>query len=414
MRLNNISKRNISQVFLSSWESPILAGCMAMLIYSLLACVRGPVWRETQFNYFAYLADAFLHGQLNLRLVTQNTHDLVFFNNQYFLYWPPFPAILLMPLVFLLGVHISDVLVVIIFAGFNVMLVAQLLRQANECGVAPLDRNRRAFIVLFFAFGSVLFPLAIVGQVWQMAQLISFFFVGLAYLASMSLRGAKAFFFSGLFLGCAFLTRNHALFNGVWLAYFLLNSHWQEGWKKISRYSILGLIPPLLAGGLFLFYNYARFGSPIEMGLDYHRMSVIFVDDYKTYGAFNLHYLPINFYYQYINYPFPWRSDSFMGGSLFLLSPILFSVFPVFFKTPVQPSKKFLFLSIFLTAIPILLLMGTGWVQFGPRYTLDFTIPLLLLVSIGIRELRLSRISLLVAISCIQYFVGSMFIIVHS
>lgn len=407
MFLKWVNKRNFTESFLGFWESPILAGSTALLIYSLLAFTKGPIWRETQVNYFAYLADAFLHGQFNLRLVTLSTHDLVFFNNQYFLYWPPFPAILLMPLVFLFGVHISDVLIVIVLAALNVTLVAQLLRKASELGIAPLDSQRRALIVIFFAFGSVLFPLALFGRVWEMAQLIAFLMVGLAYLVAISLRGRKAFFFTGLFLACAMITRNHTLFNGIWLVYYLLNTHWKVGWKRICQYSILGLIPVLVAGGLFLFYNYARFGSLTNMGLDYHEMAAVFVKDYKTYGAFNLHYLPINFYYQYLYYPFPWRSDFFMGGSLFLLSPILFSIFPSFYKKPFQPTRLFLGLSILLTSIPILLLMGTGWVQFGPRYTLDFTIPLILLVAMGIKEWRLSIIYILVAISCIHYSFGT-------
>ena len=54
----------------------------------------------------------------------------------------------------------------------------------------------------------------------------------------------------------------------------------------------------MAAVGLLAAYNYARFGSLTNVGLDYHQMAANFRADYLQYGAFNLHYLPINFYYQ--------------------------------------------------------------------------------------------------------------------
>ncbi len=408
MRLQRMNRKKIARAVLDALESPIRAASIAFLIYAILASLNGPLWRETTFNYFSYLADAFLHGQTNLRVMPISRQDLIFFNNQCFLYWPAFPAVLLMPLVLIFGVHVSDVLVTVILGAINVMLVAQLLRKADEHGIAPLDKSRRAWLVLFFALGSVQLPLAPFGRVWNTSQLIDFLLISLAYLSTISLRGWKAFFFTGLFLGCALLTRSHTIFAGIWPAYFLLATHWGKDWKKISLYSLAGIVPILLALGCTLLYNYARFGDPTQVGLDYHNMDPSFVEDYRLYGALNLHYLPTNFYYQYINYHFPWREDSLMGGSLFLLSPIWFSVFPVFFKKLSQPSNLFLFLSIFVVNIPILLLMGTGWVQIGPRYTLDFTVPMLLLAAIGIKEWRLSIIQILVIISCLHYFLGTL------
>jgi hypothetical protein len=65
-----------------------------------------------------------------------------------------------------------------------------------------------------------------------------------------------------------------------------------------------------------------------------------------------------------------------------------------------------LLLSVFATSIPILLLMGTGWIQFGPRYTLDFTVPLLLLTAQGVPFASKKILVVLVIISIVQYFIG--------
>jgi hypothetical protein len=53
--------------------------------------------------------------------------------------------------------------------------------------------------------------------------------------------------------------------------------------------------------------------------------------------------------------------------------------------------------------------MGTGWMQFGPRYTLDFTLPLLLLTAIGLRRWSSKAIGLLVLVSILQYAIGLMY-----
>ena len=161
-------------------------------------------------------------------------------------------------------------------------------------------------------------------------------------------------------------------------------------------------------GGVgYLAYNAMRFGTPFEVGVTYHDMAPIFEEGYETFGAFSLHYVPINFYYQYIYYPFtswPPTQELFMGGSLFLLSPL----FLVAFWGIIKDKNRFdiwgLVLSILLTDVPIITLMGTGWLQFGPRYTLDYTLALLMLTLIGIKYVRFRATSLLLIISVVHYF----------
>jgi hypothetical protein len=63
------------------------------------------------------------------------------------------------------------------------------------------------------------------------------------------------------------------------------------------------------------------------------------------------------------------------------------------------------------TSIPILFLMGTGWKQFGPRYTLDFTVPLLLLTAQGAQFASKRIFAVLVIISIVHYFLGVLFLV---
>jgi len=70
--------------------------------------------------------------------------------------------------------------------------------------------------------------------------------------------------------------------------------------------------------------------------------------------------------------------------------------------------------SIVLVAIPILLLLSTGWVQWGPRYTLDFTVPLLMLTALGLQHWSNRLLSYMTIISVGHYLVGGLLFFVLS
>lgn len=395
--------------YLPLLEQPLFWFLFAFVTYFVLTMSGGSPFRVGQNAYFNYLADAFLHGQLNLRLLPSNLHDLSFFNGQYYLYWPPMPAIVLMPFVAIFGVGFSDVFFNVILASANVATIAVLLRAADRKGLITLGASNRTALVFFFALGTVHVVLALFGKVWFTAQLLGFLFVALAYLCALELDGAISFLMAGIFMACAMLTRNHLLFTGIWPAYYLLSKNWDNR-PKMYGFALLALLPSLVMGSLFLAYNFARFGNPFDLGISYHSMSLFFVADYQKYGAFNVHYVPVNFYYQYIHYPilsiFQLNVDVYMGGSLFLLSPVFFFAFRGIFRGRSNPNAWMLMISILATSVPILLLMGTGWVQYGPRYTLDFTVPLLLLTAYGIPPASRRLLTWLIALSIMQYIPG--------
>lgn len=389
-------------------ERPLFVFIFAFLAYFLLAKFGGSPFRVRDTAYFNYLADAFLHKQLYLRLIPDTNRDLSFFRGHYYLYWPPMPAIVLMPFIAIFGVGFSDVFFNIVLAAMNVAVIAALLRAIDRAGIIRIAAEYRAMLVFFFALGTVHVVLALFGKVWFTAQLLGFFLVGLAYISVIELKGMLSFLVTGAIIACAMLTRNHLLFTGIWPAYYLLAKNWKDR-PKLYRDILVGLLPLLLMGLLFLLYNHARFGSYLELGIRFHKMAPEFLHDYRRYGAFNLHYVPINFYYQYIFYPFPFTTETLMGGSLFLLSPVFFYGFAGIIREYRNPHIWFLVISILATSVPILLLMGTGWKQFGPRYTLDFTVPLLLLTASGVQKTPKLLLACLIAISVAQYVLGILF-----
>ena len=393
-------------------DRPLLAGLAALAVYATFAAWHGRAHGLSPFPYYGYLADAFLHGQTHLRLPPPDTHDLSQAGGRLYLYWGPFPALVFVPLVALWGVGVSDVAFTVLLGALDVVLVAVLLRAAVAARLVRLDRSRRGALVTCFAFGSVHLTLAPFGRVWFTGQLVGFAALGLAYLAAIRLRGAPGALASGLALAAALATRTHLVLAGVWPAWWLPAK--ERRGSPVRRLGILAAgASPVLATVLLLgVYDQVRFGSAFENGLRFHEMGTMFREDFARYGAFHPHYLWRNLFYELLTFPFPIREDSLGGGGLFWMTPLFLAAF---WKGRGGPagSVPALVASVGLTAIPILFLMGTGFVQWGPRYTLDFSIPLLLLVARGLRRWSPRAIRVTLGLSVAIYLFGASYLARH-
>jgi len=396
------------------WNKPLAAAILAGLIYVGISSTAGSPWRLSTAPYYNLLADAFLHGQLHLRIIPENTIDLSLFQGRYYLYWGPLPALFAIPLVALFGVQVSDVLQTLFFSAVTVGILAMVLKAAADRGVIRLTPVQRALLVLFFALGTPYAAITESGHVWQMAQVESILFTFLAFLAAFKTENQKAFFLTGCAMAGVLLTRPSAGFIAIFLAWYLLQRHGHFGLRRLSGYALLGVLPLLSAVVLTGLYNYLRFGSSLDNGLDYHLMSTYFAKDFFQFGFFNVRYIPENIYFTYLSYPYSLIPPgvTVRCGSLFLLSPLFFCALYAIWKYRKKPITWALVASILLANIPILTLMGPGSSLFGPRYTLDFIMPLLLLTSLGMEGLPISYASPLVIVSILQYLLGSL-IYVH-
>jgi len=392
---------------------------VATVIYAAIAARHGNLLEPSRFAYFNYLADAFLKGHVALVELPPSKLDLSPFGGNFYLFYPPFPAVILMPFVRVFGLGFSDVLFTIALGGLNVWLVGMLLRSAVARGIVALSHRQVNLLLLTFALGSVHLPLAAHGRVWYTAQLIGFACIATAFIAALRLKGAKGLLVAGVAIACAAMTRNHLIFQGLWPIAILLSGDQTPAEKskvgpdrhrRVLARLAAAVLPIALALTLLACYNLARFGNPFDLGITYHRMDPDFRANYERFGTFSLHYLPTNFFYQYLAYPFPLRAASLMGGSLFLLTPLFCAALWGFPAARPRWSGWLLVASIGLTAVPILLLMGTGWTQFGPRYTIDFTVPLLLLTAMGMRRWPVWLVAILTMISIVHYLAGALYL----
>src|SRR3954468_7735592 len=122
---------------------------IALGIYALVTCAclatSAPerLAAHTPYNHFALLADAWVHGRLDLGgpppAYTGN-NDFAVFRDRYYVSFPPFPAVLIAPLVWALGSaeRVADGRFFLWFSGVGPAVLFLVLDKLSRTG-----RSRR-------------------------------------------------------------------------------------------------------------------------------------------------------------------------------------------------------------------------------------------------------------------------------
>jgi hypothetical protein len=116
--------------------------------------------------------------------------------------------------------------------------------------------------------------------------------------------------------------------------------------------------------------------------------------------------LPTNLRYQFLDYTL-FREDRWQGSGIFWMSPWLLGAPYALWTGRRQPLTWAIFGTALLVYVPIGLLMGTGYFQFGPRYLLDLMVPLVVLAARGIRHWPRWLLLILLAVGVATYAWGS-------
>ncbi len=325
-------------------------------------------------NHFIYLADAFLHGRLGVTGGGTSLAEIVPFNGNYYVVYPPMPAVLLLPFVAIFGTGFDQGLMSVFLACLCVALTWFMLKKTGVNG------NKALWLAGLFGFGTCFWFIASVGSAWYIEHVLAVLFLTLAIILAFS---KKSPFLIGVLLGCAFLSRLPVVLS---FPFFLLliyeqNSAWKPRLKQAAYFAVgLGILV-----GLYELYNFGRWGVFSDLG--YNLIPGIQQDPYFTNGIFNLSYIPRHIYAILFQGPillsnYPYFEPNWMGLGLFFTTP----AFIYIFKGPWKRLSKYAALAI-LCILPILITHGTvGFTQFGYRFSLDFTPFLLLLTAKGMRE----------------------------
>ena len=346
---------------------------LAALLVFLLS--KGPSPGQ---NHFVYLADAFLHGRLGLSGDGTGLAEVVPYNGNYFVVYPPMPAILLMPFVAVFGTAFDQALLSVLLASLCVAATWLMLKKTG------VNQNKALWLTTLFGFGTCFWFIASVGSSWYIEHVVAVLFLTSAIILSLF---KKNNFVIGLLLGCATLARLPVVLS---FPFFLLMIYEQRStWKprfKQAVYFLAGLSIPV---GLNFLYNFARYGVFSDIG--YYLIPGIQTDPYFQQGIFSLSYIPRHIYAILFQGPillpdFPWFEPSWMGLALFFTTPAFIYIFIGAFRGGWHSLNKKAALAVLCILPPIITHGTVGFTQFGYRFSLDFIPFLMLLAAAGMRE----------------------------
>lgn len=382
-----------------------------MLVYVLavivFALVAGPRMLEhTPFNHYAHLANAWLHGRHDLvggAPAYSQGNDFAEFGGKTFISFPPFPAVLMMPMVALAGSpeNFRDAQFVVWLAGVGPGVLFLVLEKLRRVRLSERSEIENLILALLFAFGSVYFFTAVQGTVWFAAHVVA---VGLCALYILFAVNAERPILAGAMLACMWMTRPSMLLLAPIFVVEAVRAAcptppgtaraWTNVWRDVNRGKLFRTlvdfgIPCVIGIGLMAWMNHARFGrwDPTAFGHEY--LTVYWRTRIEKWGLFGYHYLPKNLGIFLTSLPYlPARHTA---------SPTAFQInehgLALWFTTPLYVGllfprvKNHLYYAIGLSALGVvvmnLMYQNSGWRQFGYRFSNDYAIPLFVLFAIG-------------------------------
>jgi hypothetical protein len=413
--------------------------------------------RQSAAPHFVYQSKAWLEGRLDIDPeVLPNLEDWACVrvvdgakvrcergpqpNDRWYVSFPPFPAAVMLPFVALHGYQFNDTSFTVLCAALAVVLFYSLLRYLARNRETNRLEWENVLLSLVLAFGTVFFYCAIRGEVWFTAEVMGVLFTCLFIRYSVR---AHHPFLAGWAYAMATLTRTPLAFAGV---FFLMEAlcpergnRWAqfksslsgagEGLRKLLLFAAGAAPLAMLAAA----YNVVRFGKLGEFGhrfLFNNRVNA----DIDQYGLFHLRYLGRNLESAFLLLPTLQREPlqllySPWGMSLFLTFPLLVFLFlqgeAVVFGSraalgaPVSLARKLfwpaegkrlrapLWAAVAACALPGFLYQNTGYMQFGFRFSLDYTPYLLLLFAVSTWSLKNRAIIAALALGFLVNFWGA-------
>lgn len=308
-------------------------------------------------GYYPQQTKGFLKGQLNLPLEPEagllalpdpydpvanwpyREHDLVLYNRHYYIYWGPFPALVLMPLMAIFKTwKASDFHIAYFFTVAMLLFFRFIVYEIRRAIVPQAPEWTELIGILLLSLGTPLLFTLKRPSVYEAsiitAQAMMLGGIYLILRMKHSQITVWLALLSSLCFGAAICSRltilpacMWALFMGLWL--FWASDHPQAGRLSMKqRFTVtLCLILPFILSLIgYGWFNWARFGSPFESGQRY-QLSTDNVK--KTYDSIiSVAYMPANIYNYLI------RPLTFQAAPPYVLSIWEKHQFPAFIHIP--------------------------------------------------------------------------------
>lgn len=346
----------------------------------------GEPFAQSRWPYYVYYARALLDGRLDFGVMPPAALDLAVYQGRTYLYHPPFPSVLMAPLVALFGVGLSDRFLSVLLGAANGALFYRLLAALDREGFARSDERERALLSALFLFGTVHEYLVITANHWELSQVVTIGGVLCALLAALAGRPS----WMALALVAVLGTRSHGVLVGLApLGLYL----WREQRRgPLEPRSVLRRLAPGLALGaaavaLLMAFNEVRFGDPFESGTSHQRMHPMFRARFDAHGLFSVAFIPRNLHALLVATPRltadpPFVHFSTTGLSLFLATPFYLYLLRSL-RRETRRQAAILWAGVVPVMAVVLVTIGTGEMQFGHRYSADVQPLLLVLAWLG-------------------------------
>lgn len=365
----------------------VALGCLAVSGY-VIAGWGAP----TVYDYYGRLAEAFVHGRYWLTDDPPWLNELLACGDgRWCVAYPPLPAILAVPLVWL-GTATAQDVVSQVAGGASAAFLYLALRAYGAPRLVAVTGT------LLSAFGTTLLFTSADGRSWFAAHAVAMLFTSIAfYLAS---RGGPAWGV-GAAIGFAALARLPVAAATPALALLVARRGGTPFRAALTRVVLGGL--PLLA--LYVAYNVLRWGTVTDAG--YARLTE--GDFFFDHGLFSLAYLPRHLYAIAMEPPdlvpnvWYFLRPRFVGMSLFLVTPAFLFVFAGLQDVRRSIAVAATALAAGLALLPDVTHGTVGFAQFGYRFSIDAQ-PFLVALALGGDALRngvwRGRPSVLFLIAC--------------
>jgi hypothetical protein len=341
-----------------------------LLILSLVILIQqNLIFAPSRSQHFLYLAKSFLEGHTYFTVFPGRWDDTAYYLGRH--YWPlgPFPAVVLMPFVWLFGWTMRQAYLLFFFNLLNLFLLYGIARKIT-------GKVESAWWLSFaYVFSTAYIYVAIVPLSWYFAHVIA---TCCLLLALREYLCGGRWWLIGLYLALGVMTRITLLIAGMFFGLIALLSNEKKNFKAPPLFQ---LVLPIAAAllGLFL-YNFVRFGNIVEFG---YRLQLLTGEQAanRTYGLWSLVHFPTNLYYFLFKGPegifvpgtkiltFPYLRPNSWGMSILFTSPIFLWIYKAPWENTVVRLSALTSLLFFFVLMGY---YGIGVDQYGYRYALDF------------------------------------------
>jgi hypothetical protein len=344
----------------------LLMFAMALGYLFLHDLLGGTLLAHSAWDSYTLQSLAWLRGDLSLG---QNYDylELAVYNGQYFVSFPPFPSVVMLPFAAIFGENTPNNLIVAAAAMWSAALAYKLALRAR------FSPSGSALIALLLVWGSNLMWMSTNGGVWFMAQSLNFLLLMLTICFALKGKRALAYLFIAFAVGCRPFSA--FAFLPLFVYFYRRDAAAGRGFFRTALMQWKAWLPVIAVATGYMWLNWARFGNPLEFGHNYLPEFTASPD-----GQFSVTYLAENLLNIWLR-PIKLRLNLsldypvFNGFMLYIANPFFLLLFGAILrnirKRSFEPVRTCLLISAALVMLALCVHKTFGGWQFGARYTVD-------------------------------------------